>query len=281
MKKIIWCLGSALTCVAFFGCVSHSLGAYSKPVEYQEFSGWEINNESDFLRQIRNANIKGFKITDARISYETKDSVAAVKINDLYVKFDNFKAVQPDFAERLEPSKKYTVYLGYISEGNFWTGYKYVPVLEDIENLRTVQEIKEEAERLEKERLAKEKADLEAKAKKAKELKIKAESLTQGYIYHGPDEANENAVLFNNGALEYGHAYYIEAFMVKGGGSLGGAIVSLFFNPEYQYISYINQKVRGEVTSAGETIFGTLPVTVIVAGGKAPVYIPVVLGLLE
>lgn len=73
----------------------------------------------------------------------------------------------------------------------------------------------------------------------------------------------------------------IEAFMIKGDGGLGGTIVSLFFNPEYHYITYSNQKVRGEVTSAEKTIFGTFPVTVIVAGGKAPGYVPVMLGLLE
>jgi hypothetical protein len=46
-------------------------------------------------------------------------------------------------------------------------------------------------------------------------------------------------------------------------------------------IEYVNQKVKGEVVSAGQTIFGKLPITVIVAGGRPPLRIPVVLGLVE
>lgn len=102
-----------------------------------------------------------------------------------------------------------------------------------------------------------------------------------GYVLHGIEEASNNAVLFNNGALESGHAYYLEFFLTKSSGNFGTALKSIFSRPEYNYVTYINQKVRGEVTSAGATFAGQLPVSVIVIGGKAPTYTPIVLCLVK
>jgi hypothetical protein len=49
----------------------------------------------------------------------------------------------------------------------------------------------------------------------------------------------------------------------------------------YHIVEYVNQTVKGKVVNAGQSMFGRLPVTVIVAGGKPPLRIPVVLGLIE
>ena len=126
----------------------------------------------------------------------------------------------------------------------------------------------------------KEKEALE-KAEKNKRIDAKGKEIAKGYIYHGVSEGGKNSELFDSGALETGHAYYIPAYIVYAGGSMGGAVTNLFYNPNWQIVTYASQKVKGEVVGASKSIFGELPVSVIVAGGKAPTFIPVVLGLIE
>ena len=109
----------------------------------------------------------------------------------------------------------------------------------------------------------------------------KAKSFAEGYTYHGADEDAQSSRLFNSGALEDGHAYYISGFMVGGGGLTGGVITSLFVNPTYHIVEYTSQKVKGEVAGTSQSLFGLLPVTVVIAGGKPPLRIPVILGLVE
>jgi hypothetical protein len=159
-----------------------------------------------------------------------------------------------------------------------------------VDGLMTTEEAaraKEEAARAREEAArAKEEAEAVAKAERIKALDEQAKSLTKGYIYHGVNEDEQNTRLFDGGALEDGHAYYISGFMVAGGGSTAGVTTQTFLgrlgDPQnYHMVEYVSQKVKGEVVSAGQTIFGTLPVTVVVAGGKSPLHIPVVLGLVE
>lgn len=275
MKKTFNLLCIAITALNFFSCATTS-GVKSNPTEYVEYSRNEVFYEADFRRIIDTTKIKGFKVTNSQIRFELKDGFESLRVNDFYVDYVDFAIKNPDFKDRLESSKRYTVYLSYITEND-----SYKPVLDDIENLRTVSQIQEENKYLEEQKQKQEKADKEASEQKTAELKIKASKITDGYIYHGPEEAKENAILYKNGALEYGHAYYIESFMLKAGGELGGAATTILANPEYHYVEYANQKIRQEVTSASESILGTLPVTVIIAGGKAPMHVPVVLGLLE
>jgi hypothetical protein len=130
---------------------------------------------------------------------------------------------------------------------------------------------------------ANEKTELEQKARdteRATTLDAKGKSLATGYIYHGVDEDSQNRRLFDSGALEVGHAYYISNFVVSGNG-VTGAVNSLFRDPNYQVVDYVSQKVRGEVVGASQTGFGALPVTVVVAGGKDSLHTPVILGLVE
>ena len=155
--------------------------------------------------------------------------------------------------------------------------------MERIEGLRTVDEIKTEKAEKEAaaERAAEEKriAEEKARAEKRKVRNEKASALAKGYVYHGIDESDKNAKLFDGGALEAGHAYYISSYLISAGGSMGGVIVSLFRDPHYRYVNYISQKVKGEVINAERSIFGDI--SVVVAGGKAPLYIPVILGVVE
>lgn len=129
--------------------------------------------------------------------------------------------------------------------------------------------------------MEKEKALAAEKAKKDAEIDAKAKEIAKGYVYHGTSEGTQNAKLFSAGALEEGHAYYIPMYMAGSRGTTGAAVASIFENPKYHIVEYANQKVRGEVVTAGQTIVGNLPISVIVAGGKAPLYTPIVIGLIE
>lgn len=133
---------------------------------------------------------------------------------------------------------------------------------------------KRAAEEAEKERLAVIAAEEEArkKAQKKAELDAKAKAIARGYVYHGIEEVNQNNKLFNGGALEEGHAYYISGYYVEWGGSALCDKDYIFYNHKYTCVDYISQKVKGEVVSE------TGSVTVVVVGGKAPLHTPVVIG---
>lgn len=279
MKKIICLITTVFFGLAIFGCASTKVKE-NEPVEYKEFKSYDFYGNYNFS-SLAKSGIKGLKLKEAKISGWEQNGTMHIKIDGLDVDSTAYYNKTPDILERLENNREYTVYITVKQEGSFLSGYYYTPILDDIEGLRTIEEIKHEEEMRNKERLEKEKAEQELREKETRELKAKIETLAQGYILHGLEEASKNAVLFNKGALEPDHAYYLELFMTKSGGNLGSALQSIFSTPEYNYVTYINQKVRGEVTSAGSTIMGQLPVSVVVIGGKAPSYIPVVLGLVE
>lgn len=279
MKKITYLLCTATLSFTLLSCAS-TPSSYSKPTEYKEFLENEVLSRDDFQRKADNG-ISGMKLLDARFRIENSDNDIKLKVNGFYVNYSEFCNDNPDFLDQIEDGKKYTVYLSYMKEGSFLDGYSYTPILDNVEGLRSIEDINRENHLVEEERLAKEKATKELSEKKKKDLKNILAELSQNYIVHGADEADNNAVLFNNGALEYGHAYYIESFMIKAGGELGGAVTGLFSMPEYRYIKYVNQSVRGEVTAAGESLFGTKSISVIVAGGKDPAHVPVILNLIE
>ncbi len=163
------------------------------------------------------------------------------------------------WSKQIEKDRDYTIYYNF-DKAHFWNN-KRVTWVEKIDGLRSVEEIEAE----------KASAEAKAKAEKQKAIDEKIKMITKDYVYHGEDEASQNASLFSAKALEKGHAYYIKSFMIYGSGSLGGAVTSLFKDPNYVYIEYASQKVRGEAVNASQTIFGSQPVTVIVAGGSVPV----------
>lgn len=153
-----------------------------------------------------------------------------------------------------------------------------------IDEKRAAEEAKKKAEQL-----AKEEAEKKAEAEKQRALNDKAKQIAKGYVYHGIDEVDRNHKLFNGGALEEGHAYYISGFIVKYNGSMAAVEYAdgFFFSSRSSAVSveYIDQKVKGEIVEAGiTTFFGKTiekPLTVVVVGGKAPLRIPVVIGLIE
>jgi hypothetical protein len=170
---------------------------------------------------------------------------------------------------RVEFEKQYTIYIAVRRsppEG------KYKAIVEQIDGLMTTDEA------------AKKQSEAEESERKAREEQAK--SLAKGYTYHGVSEDDQSALLFDGGALVDGHAYYVSGFMVAAGGSTAGVTTQTLLGrlgdpKSYHVIEYVSQTVRGEVVSAGQTIFGTLPVTVVIAGGKPPLRIPVVLGLVK
>ena len=283
MKKIIIRICVFAVCMSFFtGCMSTN--SKKQEIVYTEIDGNQDNCKNIATEKIE-AGSKWFKIINTSISRygdSNKCSVSGIIVNATSFIQDN-----PDFFERIEFDKKYTVYIKLKKERFFLFFVDTSLILERIEGLRTVDEIrtekaeKEAAAERAAERAAEEKriAEEKARAEKRKILNEKASVLAKGYVYHGFDERNQNARLFDGGALEEGHAYYISSYLIYAGGSMGGAITSLFSDPHYRYVNYISQKVKGEVINAERSIFGDI--SVVVAGGKAPMYIPVILGVVE
>ncbi|MDE5775998.1 MAG: hypothetical protein K2H67_03850 [Treponemataceae bacterium] len=143
---------------------------------------------------------------------------------------------------------------------------------------------KRAVEQAERERLA-----VEEEAKKNAKIDAKAKQIAKGYVYHGIDEVERNVKLFNGGALEEGHAYYISGFVVKYGGTMAAIEYAdgFFFSSRSSavYVDYIDQKVKGDIVEAGiTTLFGKTiesPLTVVIVGGSAPLHTPIVIGLIE
>ena len=278
MKKNVMRMCVFAVCMSFFtGCMSTN--SKKQEIVYTEIDGNQDNCENIAIEKIE-AGSKWFKIVNASIS---KYGDSECSVSGIIVNATSFIQDNPDFFERIEFDKKYTVYIKLKKERFFLFFVDTSLVLERIEGLRTVDEIRTEKAEKEAaaERAAEEKriAEEKARAEKRKILNEKASVLAKGYVYHGFDERNQNARLFDGGALEEGHAYYISSYLIYAGGSMGGAITSLFSDPHYRYVKYISQKVKGEVINAERSIFGDI--SVVVAGGKAPLYIPVILGVVE
>ena len=278
MKKNVMRVCVIAVCMNIFtGCMS--TGAKNEDIVYTEIDGNQDNCKNIATEKIE-AGSKWFKIINASISQYGNSECS---VSGIIVNATSFIQNNPDFFKRIEFDKKYTVYIKLKKERVFLFFVDTSLVLEKIEGLRTVNEIRtEKAEReAAAERAAEEKriAEDKARAEKRKARNEKASALAKGYVYHCIDESDKNAKLFDGGALEAGHAYYISSYLISAGGSMGGAIVSLFRDPHYRYVNYISQKVKGEVINAERSIFGDI--SVVVAGGKAPMYIPVILGVVE
>ena len=278
MKKNVMRVCVFAVCMNIFtGCMS--TGTKNEEIVYTEIDGNQDNCKNIATEKIE-AGSKWFKIINASIS---KYGDSECSVSGIIVNATSFIQNNPDFFKRIEFDKKYTVYIKLKKERFFLFFVDTSLVLEKIEGLRTVDEIRTEKAEKEAaaERAAEEKriAEDKVRAEKRKVRNEKASALAKGYVYHGIDESDKNAKLFDGGALEAGHAYYISSYLISAGGSMGGAIVSLFRDPHYRYVNYISQKVKGEVINAERSIFGDI--SVVVAGGKAPMYIPVILGVVE
>lgn len=154
MKKITYLVCTAILSFTLFSCAS-TPSSYSKPTEYKEFSENEVLSRDDFQRKADNG-ISGMKLLDARFRIENSDNDIKLKVNGFYVNYSDFCNVNPDFLTQIEDGKKYTVYLSYIKEGSFLDGYTYTPILDNVEGLRSIEEINKENQLIEEERLTKE-----------------------------------------------------------------------------------------------------------------------------
>jgi len=256
---------------------------------YVEIDSQEFNPVS-FQSNIKKG-AKGFIVKNARL-YRVYGS--EYKVNEIKIDGNYFERLNPNFEEQVEDDKKYTLYLKVKKYGNFLYGCKYITILEKIEGLRTVDEInaelleREKAEEIEKQNKREiEKKLIEAKKRTHNE---KGQFLAKGYIYHGVDEKEKNEKLFNGGALEEGHAYYISPYIVIDGGNMGATgnnhYGSFYKSYPHHLVDYVNRKVKAEIISVVKKELGLsgveiLPISVVIAGGKAPIYTPVILGLVE
>lgn len=72
-------------------------------------------------------------------------------------------------------------------------------------------------------------------------LENKGKLISEGYVYHGIEELNENTLLFKNDALENGHAYMVEPFFLE------HRTYAKYLNLSTSiYISFLNIKVKQE-----------------------------------
>lgn len=271
---------------------SEKLKYYDKYKKQEKYSSVLF---SDFYSDGR----KGYKLTDVFIERKEHENTVTLKIDDSNSVgvFDCedylFNIPSSHDSEEMEKwekrfdtaihNKKYnghfTVYVYCKKEGSFWDGYYITETVHNIEGIPTQKQLDADAAAEEAERIAKEEAAKKAEIERQKKVDAKGKALAKGYIYHGVAEDDRNLKLFDGGALEAGHAYYLSSYMVYAGGSMGGAIVNWFGYPNYHYVDYASQKIKGEVVSAGKTFAGQLPISVVVAGSKSGR--PVVLGWLE
>lgn len=311
MKKSFGLL-IAIISIVLFGCATTSnISVAPSEIEYKEISGKNYFSSRDSELY---SSQKGYKITDVFIlgadtRNENGTTEALLKLaidksawgdNVRYVYATDFLKniieTDPTWGDRVDAvannekyNGHYIVYAYGRTEGNFLDGYITKVIIYNIEGIPTQEQIDSDKAAADAERIAKEEAEKKAKAEKYAKLNSAGKSLANGYTYHGVEEVEKNCKLFVNGALESGHAYYISGFVVKYGGSMAKIEYGdgFFFSSQSNAVSvdYVNQKVKGEVVDAGVTnLFGQTietPITVIVAGGKGVIKIPVVLGIIE
>ncbi|GHV81857.1 hypothetical protein AGMMS49991_04150 [Spirochaetia bacterium] len=288
MKKMLL-HGLSVIVVVLFGLLALGSGTTERAVQSTPI-------EPDITKTV-DVSFDEFLAASGRISSSTMYSFDAyiqrVEGNFVYVRkgpeggFDEaikYDSEKHPIAGRYKADQAYKFYVFVRVNAGYYGMPGGTSELYQLDGLMTTEEAAQA-------KVEKEKAEAQAKAEKekAEAERIKAldervKALAKGYTYHGVNEDDQSAGLFDAGALEDGHAYYVSGFMMVGGGSTAGVTSQTLFGrlgdpKNYHMIEYVNQKVKGEVVSAGQTVFGTLPVTVVVAGGKPPLRIPIVLGL--
>lgn len=301
MKRISFAL---LLAVILAACESTQVAVNPNEIEYKEISAEDFFRLEDSKLY---SSSHGYKVTDVFVSSPClKDNPASMVIQasrsgkEIKVDFTDFarniEKNDPMWINRVTSTWNngkynghYTVWLYGKEDGDWLNGYTYKIIAYDIEGVPTQEQLDADKAAEEAARIAKEEAEQKAKAEKQKVRNDKAKAIAKGYVYHGIDENERSRKLFTGGALEVGHAYYISGFVVKYGGTMAAIEYGdgFFFSSRSSavYVDYINQKVKGDVIEAGiRTLFGeTLesPLTVVVVGGKAPLHMPVVIGLVK
>lgn len=257
MSKKIAGLIIIVSLFQFFGCASTQPAPDN--IMYKEFSFNECNYTYKFEPLVRRG-YRGIVISDAKLKNTKGNNIV---MGDLIINADDYMRNTPDLKERIEDNRIYKVYLYGLVSGDFVLGYDITPQLMKIDGLRTYEEIENE------------------RITTRKVLDSKGRSLSEKYIYHGIEESTENAKLFEIGALEVGHAYFISSFAVSQNGNGGGIFTNRYSDTNFRNVSYFNQKVRAEVVTSAELSAFTLPINVIIVGGESPEYIPIILGVVK
>lgn len=147
-------------------------------------------------------------------------------------------------------------------------------------SIEGIEEAYEKNKIAEKEKTEQQALKEQEKAEKQAAKEAKAKEIAKGYIYHGFDEIEKNKKKMKNKTLEEGNAYYISDWIFsKNQTNLGKVIISLFEESGLIYVDYINNEVKDEVLEAANTIFGNLPIEIVVAGSRNGT--PIILGVLN
>ena len=302
MKKTLYLLVAVIPLI-LFSCASTEV--VPSDIQFTEIKG------DDYLDTYMNQLIEksnAYKIVDVYISQI--DDVSKIETNpraDFYMEIaespNGFRGrrvlaneyakkmneADPTWAERLESVKNdkrynghYTVYLYFKEVGNFMLGTEIIGVIYDIDGIPTLEKIAADDLAEKKAKEEKQLADEKAKAQADAENNAKGKAIAKGYTYHGIEEAEQNSVLFQGGALEKGHAYYIKGFTpAKYSPATVAVIMTLFGESNPVLVSYKDQKVKADVMNASSLWGEYLPVTVIVTADTVLPNRAVVLGIVE
>lgn len=306
MKKLFKLTMGIIMSSLLVSCVSTPKETMSPAeINYKEISADDYfgkrksNNNNELVEMF--SNVSGYKVTGAFIIGSTKkqngekrELLIEFRGSDQYytqkVYGTEYATNQNDssWAERIDAvadnknyNGNYTLYLYAEKSGDIWNGYNVNVILYNIEGIPSAEQIEADKAEEAKIKAEEEAAKAQEEAEKNAKIETAAKTIAKGYVYHGILEKEQNAKLFAAGALEEGHAYYISSFMIGSGGATAAAITSFFGNPTYHLVNYANQAIKGDVVGSSQTIFGALPVSVVVAGGKGFSKIPIVLGLVE
>ena len=302
MKKILTLLAAVIP-LFLFGCASTQV--VPADIQYKEIKGEDYLDE--YLDKLIEQS-KAYKIIDVYISKidDIKQLIENPK-SDFYMEIaespNGFRGrrvlaneyakkmneLDPTWAERLESVKndkryngQYTVYLYFKEVGNFMLGTETIGVIYDMEGIPTLEKIAADDLAEKKAKEEKQLADEKAKAQADAENNAKGKAIAKGYTYHGIEEAEQNSVLFQGGALEKGHAYYIKGFTpAKYSPATVAVIMTLFGESNPVLVSYKDQKVKADVMNASSLWGEYLPVTVIVTADTVLPNRAVVLGIVE
>jgi len=278
--KRFWMSGLTLLCASgLMGCLSLLGGGTPQArvvPEWSEFTPISLQELENAKQGYYVVTLDSSALKDRNLFYWGDLSVELIRQE--YGPQDEMLDEFRNWRERTIRSESANLYVFKAGDAGF--GWR-VGTLLHVDGIISTEEMAAKQQQEQAERKANAEAEEKANAERNKARIAKAKSLAKGYTYHDIDEDAKSGRLFDSGALENGHAYYISGFMVGGGGVTGGVITSLFGNPNYHVVDYVSQKVKGEVAAASQTMFGLQPITVVVAGGKPPLNIPLILGLVE
>lgn len=248
---------------------------------------WESYNNNDKTLDCI-INTLGDKITFW--SYPVENMVQAIKdvkkeeqdkaINEFLIS-DGPKIFKdnPDIIDLVKYKNKGYTFKLTLNEDSYITNKAELVSIENLNSIRQeVAKIKMEKIKDEEAKIAKEKEESEKKAY----LDNQGKQIAKGYTYHGISEADSNNKKLRNGTLEPDHAYYITNWVVnKYTNDMGSVIISVLEASDPIMVKYLNNQVKDDVLNTGITMFGNIPISIIVAGSSDILKRPVILGVIK